>query len=193
MLKAAAKLKTRQDLLDDRLRIIGARPGEVVNPVTGEVVTACVTIGKLATSIGTTTVSLTDEMERLGLVQRVIRWKEVPMVLAPLRRKPRYFMSPETVPAAVDACLVIPKTAPDSGGVRRTMILVTPEGQEVVRKSLIVAEECDGDKPVSKTAIGRAEVALLHREGKAVSEIVSATGLSRRTVFRRLHGIRNAA
>jgi hypothetical protein len=65
-------------------RDIKLAPGEIYNPRTGEIATDCLSIKKMAEELGITSHKLTDEMERQGLVKRVLDFKEVPMICNPL-------------------------------------------------------------------------------------------------------------
>jgi hypothetical protein len=81
--------------------------GEIIKPATGEIIGDCVTIGKLAKTLGTTTARLTKLMERNGLVHRVLTWKEIPMWRNPSLRKPDYYLTPDATPAAIQSGLVV--------------------------------------------------------------------------------------
>lgn len=168
------------------------KPGEIVNPITGEVITDCVTIGNLAGSLGTTTARLTGLMEQRGLVHRVLTWKNVPMICHPGHRRPYYYRTPEATPTAIRAGLVA-QIAGQWGagrtGALRLMILATPEGQRLIQSLFSTPT----DAPVKAKLIRRDSIERLHRQGRTPSEIVSMTGISRRTVFRHLGEVRKAA
>lgn len=167
------------------------KPGEIVEPATGEVIGGCVTIGKFAKALGTTTARLTKLMERIGLVHRVLTWKEVPLWSNPLLRKPDYYRTPEATPAAIRAGSVVQikgRWGIGRRGSLRSMILVTPEGQRIVRAAFSLPV-----KPTNAVHARRESVERLHRQGRTPAEIVSMTGIARRTVFRHLGEIRKAA
>lgn len=167
------------------------KPGEIVNPTTGEVVTGCITIGKLASSLGTTTARLTDLMEQRGLVHRVLTWKHVPMICHPGYRKPDYYLTPEATPAAVFAGQVVQikgQWGLDRKGAHRSMILITPLGQERIRNAFLPPT----GEPKA-TQVRRESIERLHRQGRTPAEIVRTTGIARRTVFRHLDVLRKAA
>lgn len=184
--KQEAKSRTNGFYVADR------KPGEIVNPVTGEIITDCVTIGNLAASLGITTARLTDLMEQRGLVHRVLTCKYVPMICHSDYRKPYYYHTPEATPEAVRAGLVAQITGQWGAGRKgalRLMILVTPEGQRLMQSLFSTPT----DTPVKAKLVRRESVERLHRQGRTPSEIVSMTGISRRTVFRHLGEIRKAA
>lgn len=167
------------------------KPGEIINPTTGEVFMGCVTIGNLASSLGTTTARLTDLMERHDLVHRVLTWKLRPMICNPGHRKPNYYLTPEATPAALQAGLlaqIIGQWGAGRTGSLRPMILVTPEGQRIVRVAFSLPV-----KPTNAIHARRKSVEHLHRQGRTPAEIISMTGIARRTVFRHLGEIRKAA
>lgn len=169
----------------------GRKPGEIVNPAKGEIISGCITIGKLAKTLGTTTAHLTKLMERDGLVHRVLTWKEVPLWSNPFLRKPDYYRTPEAAPAAIRAGWVVQikgRWGTGRKGPLRSMILVTPKGQCMVRGAFLLPV-----KPTSAIHSRRESVERLHRQGRTPTEIVSMTGIARRTVFRHLGEIRRAA
>ncbi|MDQ1196367.1 winged helix-turn-helix domain-containing protein [Agrobacterium sp. SORGH_AS 787] len=173
--------------------IAGRKPGEIVNPETGEVATGCVTIGSLAETLGITTPQLTDHMEQCGIVDRVLTRKEVPMQCNPFFRKPDYYRTPVAAPAAVRAGLVVQivgRWGKGGTGIPRPLILVTSKGQDFVRQ--VFAQTTDLAE-VPGHRIRRESITRLHREGRGASEIVRLTGIPRRTVFRHLGELRKAA
>jgi len=168
-------------------------PGEIMNPETGEIVTNCVTMGKLAETLGITTARLTDLMEQRGLVHRVLTWKEIPMRCNPFFRRPEYYRSPEATPTAIRAGLVVQivgRWGERGTGIPRPMILITPKGQELIRKTFASTTEVPEAAPYR---LRRESINRLHREGRSASEIVRLTGIPRRTVFRHLGELRKAA
>jgi DNA-binding CsgD family transcriptional regulator len=159
-------------------------PGEILNPTTGEIITDCLSIKNLAVSLGVTSHRLTDEMERQGLVNRVLDVKEVPMVSDPAFRKPRYFHTPQVRKEAVADGLVITIKVQR----KRDLILITPKGQDLLRERLN-----ERRKPISKHEERRKTIVALAAEGKTAAQIAGLTQLPRSTVFRHLKEIRQAA
>lgn len=165
-------------------RDIKLAPGEIYNPRTGEIVTDCLSIKKMAEELGITSHKLTDEMERQGLVNRMLDFKEVPMICNPLVRKPRYFHTPAVTDWAVEEglALEIPTER------RQKLILITPKGQERLKEA-IANKEPSGPKVEPK----RQTIQALARGGKTASDIVNLTGFPRSTVFRHLKELQEAA
>jgi len=159
-------------------------PGEILNPITGEIITDCLSIKNLAAELGITSHKLTDQMERQGLVNRVLDVKEVPMVCDPALRKPRYFHTPQVTHEAVADGLVIAIKVQR----RRDLILITPKGRDLLREAL-----GDGPTAISKPKKTRRTIMALAGDGKTASEIINQTRLPRSTVFRHLKEIRKAA
>lgn len=189
---AAAKREAEFDSQTRAVWITKRKPGEFANTATGEVFTGCVTIGKLAETMGVTTDHLTIRMEQEGFVERVLAWKGVPMICARHHYKPRYFMTPQVAHGAVENGHLIPVRFRMGEGKPHTMILVTPEGRIAVQAACGRAEDHTATSS-GKAKIQRETVLNLHRGGMSPSEIVSISGISRRTVFRRLHELRHAA
>lgn len=167
--------------------------GEIINPITGEFVTGCLTISKLANAIGMTTSKLTDLLERVGLVHRVLAWKGVPMVTVPEFRKPQYFQTPAATRSAVEADLLIPVKMFLDGAVTE-MILVTRRGQLLVEHEVSKQEMLDRQEmPENKVDSKRATIADLLRQGHSQAEIVRRTSLPKQTVSRHVRAMREAA
>ncbi|MET3853774.1 helix-turn-helix domain-containing protein [Rhizobium sp. OAE497] len=158
------------------------RAGEIVNPLTGEIVTGCLVITKLAAVLGITSDKLTDQLESLGVVQRVLKTSEVPMITAPHLTKPRYHHSPEATCYGVAEGYIIP-IGVWFKGVPIECLLITPEGQKLCREQ--------GNKPLakplSKVEQRRALVADMLAKGLRQAEIARAASLPRQTVSRIAH------
>lgn len=163
------------------------RPGEIFNPATGEIFTGCVTIGGLAASLGVTTDCLTDEMERLGMVNRVLDYREVPMVCEPAFRKPRYFHTPAPTKNATEQGLALSIKAKRDYRTYR-ILLIAPQGQDAIRAAFRKPV-----KPPKRTDRNKEVIARLHNAGRSPAEIVSLAAIPKRTVFRYLKAIRQAA
>lgn len=188
-----ANAKEEADAGRNGFCIAGRKPGEIVNPETGEIVTDCVTIGTLAETLGTTTARLTDLMEQRGIVHRVLAWKDVPMICNPVLRKPYYYRTPEAAMSAIRAGLVVPiegRWGEGGTGILRPMILITPKGQKLIQKTFAPTTEVP---EAAAYRLRRESINRLHRDGRGVSEIVRLTGIPRRTVFRHLGELRKAA
>ncbi|NLS01989.1 hypothetical protein HGP14_01215 [Rhizobium sp. P32RR-XVIII] len=165
-----AEAEGREHLRDYR----GRRPGEIVNPITGEIATGCLTSAKLANASGMTSPKLTDHMEALGLVHRVLAWKSVSMVCAPELRKPQYYHKPEASRWAVENGYCIPIKITRSIGFetqRLEMLLVTPEGQRYITQ-----------RTVKKAGKVGHVVGQLLEQGRSQAEIVELTGYSKQLV-----------
>lgn len=165
--------------------------GEIVNVETGEVFTDCTTIGQLAETLGTTTAKLTDTMEALGLVDRVLTWKMVPMILFDEARKPQYYHTPEATDHALAKGLLVQVKGrwwKGGRGCPRTMVLITPKGREVLERAYVPVPQV-----VPHYRQRREWISSLIEEGRSASEIVRITGIPKRTVFRHLAVTRQAA
>ncbi|WP_296074584.1 hypothetical protein [uncultured Agrobacterium sp.] len=157
------------------------KPGEIVNPVTGEIVTGCLTVSKLADRLGVSPQQVTALMEKAGAVVRVLRAKEVPMICAPELTKPRYEHTPEVTRDGVDDGLVIPLMF-KHGGRQSQCILITPRGQEVVKAALQAKQSV----PVKsgKVESKARRISELLDVGLSQAAIVRATSFSQQTVSR---------
>ena len=156
----------------------GRETGEIVNPVTGEVFTDCLTISKLSASLNITAKQLTDELEKLGCVHRVLKYHTVPAISAPHMTKAVYYEGPEATPWGEENGLVIPVNV-HRGGRDLEMLLITPAGQALVRKPKAP------ERPVKSRAEERRKTVLeLLRDGLSQSAIVYQTGIPKQTVSR---------
>lgn len=182
---AAAKAEAKAAREDTKRPVL--KPGEIFNPVTGEIVTGCVTIGALAASLGVTTDRLTNELERLRMVNRVLDYRDVPMICEPALRKPRYFHTPAPTKEATERGLALSISGKRQGRTY-TLLLITPKGQDAVRTAFRKPAE-----PPKRTDKNREVIARLHDAGSSPAQIVAITAIPRRTVFRYLKAIRQAA
>lgn len=165
----------------------GWKRGEIVNPLTGEVVTNCLTITKLAEKLHTTSTKVIDLMEALGLVNRILSVESVPMVCAPDFRKPRYSHRPETTAWAIEKGYCIPITVSRSVGFeerRIKMILITPDGQKLLSTKLA---------PVRREGKAKDIVKQLLQGGRSQAEIVALTGYSQQAVSYHVRRLQSAA
>ena len=170
----------------------GRAKGEIVNPVTGEVVSGCLTIAKLADSLKLRPVEVTDILEELGCVQRVLRWHNVPMICDPrgFLVKPSYYHAPEVTRHGLEAGLAVPLVMVRNG-VEMCLVLITPEGQGAVRERL--ATKAGKPATLSKADARRGEVGRLMAAGRSQAEIVRETGIPKQTVSRICAGLKEEA
>lgn len=161
--------------------VSGRKPGELVNPLTGEVVTGCLRIGAFAKELGITTASLTKKLTEHGLVHMVNGWKE-----SRDGGHVSYYLTPSVTPLAVEEGLLLSLTWRITDRQDRLMLLITPDGRQFVRNAMATL----GDEPIRKAEERRHVVARLHAEGKTPAEIQCITGIPRRTVFRHLRRTR---
>ena len=106
--------------------------GEVFNPHTGEFISGCLTVGRLANELGLSSRELSARMGSLGLLWRCLDWKEVPMLVQPGNTRPEYFHRYRLTPWALKESYGITITAPDGN----PLDLITPDGQGFVRSNL---------------------------------------------------------
>ena len=174
--------KSRQQ--GDGLYVADRKPGEIANPITGEIITDCLTIGRLAELLAVTTDKLTDMLVGIGAVQRVLDHREVPMVCMPAVRKPRYFLTPEATRSGIEDGLVIP-VAVYRDGALRGVILITPWGQERLRPIAGIESETPRRGPEERRIV----IEKLMRAGHSQAEIVRLTQLPRQTVSRHVRAL----
>lgn len=158
----------------------GRQTGEIVNPLTGEIVTGCLTVSKLAAQLGTSSQQVNNALEKMGAVVRVLRPKERPMLLAPHLTKTSWERQPEATGAGIEDGLVI-QLRFGHGNRESECILVTPSGQAAVSGSL------KGD--LAPTKPGKVEakqkiIRALIDEGLTQAQIARKTGWPRQTVSR---------
>lgn len=101
--------------------------------------TPCLTVGRFATELGTTTRDLYVRLDSLGVVHRVLDWKDVPMLTAPAVTKPEYFHRHTFTPWALAENYGVIVRARDTLATE----LLTPKGQAFVRESLSGPRETD--------------------------------------------------
>jgi hypothetical protein len=126
-------------------------------------------------------------MVRLGMVNRVLDCRDVPMICEPAFRKPRYFHTPAPTKEATERGLALSISAKREDRTC-TLLLITPKGHDIIRSGFRKPIE-----PPMRTDRNRAVVARLHVAGKSPAEIVSLTTIPKRTVFRYLKAIRHSA
>lgn len=162
----------------EHLLIVDRRPGEIANPITGEIVTECMTIGRLADALTITTDKLTDAMVFLKMVHRVLDHREVPMISQPAARKPIYFLTPKATRYGIEEGFVIPIKAGRDLRLRE-VLLITPEGQGRLRDAVwrVVV-------PQSRAKSRRSAIMGLLGVGYCQADIAKMTGIPRQTVSR---------
>lgn len=156
--------------------------GEIINPLTGEIVTGCLTISKLSDQLGLSSQKVTDALEKIGAVVRVLTAKEVPMICAPEVTKPRYERVPQATSEGVEGGLVIPITF-DHGGKKTQCVLITPEGQAAVRTALTEQMKTKGPK-LKKVETKTQVIRELLAAGHSQASVVRQTGWPKQTVSR---------
>jgi hypothetical protein len=114
------------------------KPGEIINPETGEVLTNCLTVAKFAQAVEMSTRALIGHLKTLGLLQDVLEWKEVPMVQAPHLTKSEYSHRARLTPWARGTGFgVTIETSTRLGtGMQVECDLLTREGQRYVAEWL---------------------------------------------------------
>lgn len=169
------------DDVDEFPHATNRKRGEIVNPVTGEIVTDCLTIARLSEALGITSHTLGRMLVDLGCAVLVLSTKEVPMVCAPHLTKPRYEHVPEATHDGVEAGLVIPVMF-RHGGRKTQCILITPKGQAAVRAALVERETAA--REAGKVRTKQKLVSQLLEAGLSQAAIVRKTGLPQQTVSR---------
>lgn len=173
------------------LRDTQRKPGEIVNPVTGELVKDCLSLRKSAETFGITTQKLTRLMERAGLVHRVLSWKDVPMLTNPALRRPQYFKTPAAIPSAIAAGFLVPIPSRRRGAIAE-MILVTPKGLAMLEGEWRKEKDTEA-RTLTRTEARRMTVHQLMQQGRSQSEIVRRTAIPKQTVSRIVRQIKSAA
>ena len=168
-------------------RQLRREPGEIVNPITGELVNGCLTVSEMARATGLSPHKLTNFLERLGIVQRVLACKDVAMITAPELVKPLYYHTPEVTRHAVERNLAIPIKTVRSNAVQE-LILITRQGQHLV-------QDAANTPNVPRRRVDRRRAAIGHllRQGLSQAEIVKRTSLPKQTVSRHVRTLRRAA
>lgn len=162
-------------------RIQDRKPGEIVNQLTGEIVTGCLTVSKVADLLSVSPQQVTDVLEKAGAVVRVLRTKEVPMICAPELTKPRYEQTPEVTRDGVEEGLVMPLMF-KHGGRLTQCVLLTPAGQKAVKAALQAKREEPAKSGKVETKARR--IGELLAAGLSQAAIVRETGLPKQTVSR---------
>lgn len=156
--------------------------GEMVNPLTGEIATGCLTVARMSEELAITPQKVGDEMVALGWSVMVLRAFEVPMLCAPHLTKPRYYHSPEATSYGVWEGFVIPVRF-EHGGRETTCMFITPDGQEKLKASLMTRSARAG-RMKSKAVTRRQAVGQLLAKGLSQAEISRQTNLPKQTVSR---------
>ncbi|RWH84355.1 MAG: hypothetical protein EOQ86_00935 [Mesorhizobium sp.] len=164
--------------------------GEIVNSITGEIVTGCLSLSKALDvlreryGIDTTVRKLIPLLERKGLVERRIAWRMVPMVIVPAAMKPEYrYDAVATGAATGDGLLITIHYGPKDENWVRT--LVTPDGLALF--ALLLKAPAGTIKKSKARDTVRAMVA----EGRTQAEIVRLTGMSKQAVSYHTKSISN--
>lgn len=160
-------------------RATNRKQGEIINPLTGEIVTGCLTISKFADQLRLSAQALADVLEEAGAVVRVLRADEVPMICDPCQTKPRYYHTPAVTREGVEDGLVIPISVSHRGK-RVPCILITPQGQEKVRQQL----RGEAPQKLGKVAVKQEMIGRLLEAGYSQASIARETGLPKQTVSR---------
>lgn len=166
---------------DQHPRATNRQPGEIINPVTGEIVTECLTISKLAEKLEISPQKVIEILKMIGAVNHVLKTKEVPMICAPHLTKPRYEHVPEAHSEGVEEGIVIPITF-NHGNRRLQCPFVTPKGQDAVSKFL-TAQENTGTK-TRKVQAKQKLVREFLAAGHSQASISRITGWPKQTVSR---------
>lgn len=161
--------------------VTNRKPGEIVNPVTGEIVTGCLSIARMSQALGISSHDLGRMLVDLGCAVLILTAQEVPMICAPHLTKPRYQHTPEATYEGVEAGLVIPVMF-RNGGRKTQCILITPTGQEAVRAALQAKRSAPAKG--GKVEIKAGQIRELLNAGLSQAAIVRATGLPKQTVSR---------
>ncbi|BCG95983.1 hypothetical protein [Mesorhizobium sp. 131-2-1] len=164
--------------------------GEIFNPITGEIVTGCLSLSNALDvlreryGIDTTVRKLIPKLERKGLLERRLAWRMVPMVTDTTARKPEYRHDAVATTAAMGAGLLIPihYGRKEEKWVRT---LVTPDGLEFLAR-LLKAPAGAVKKPKARDTVW----ALLS-EGRTQAEIVQLSGMSKQAVWYHARSISN--
>ncbi|MDF3153238.1 hypothetical protein P3C58_14770 [Mesorhizobium sp. XAP10] len=164
--------------------------GEIFNPITGEIVTDCLSLSKALDvlrerhGIDTTVRKLIPMLERQGLVGRRVAWRMVPMVTDPTVRKPEYRHDAVATRAAVgDGRLISIHYGQREENWVRT--LVTPDGLEFLARFL------KAPAGAVKKPKARDTVRELLAEGRTQAEIVQLSGMSKQAVWYHARSISN--
>ncbi|TKD45282.1 MAG: hypothetical protein E5W98_14200 [Mesorhizobium sp.] len=164
--------------------------GEIFNPITGEIVTGCLSLSKALDilrgryGIDTAVRKLIPLLERKGLVEHRVAWRMVPMVTDPTARKPEYRHDAiATRTAMSDSLLISIHYGQKEENWVRT--LVTPGGLEFLARFL------KAPAGTAKKPKARDTVRALLAEGKTQAEIVQLSGMSKQVVSYHTKSISN--
>lgn len=156
--------------------------GELINPLTGEIVTGCLTISKFSDELNLSSQKVTGALDKIGAVVRVLTTKEVPMTCTPYLTKPRYETVPQATREGVEEGLVIPINF-EHGNRTMQCVFVTPQGQTAVRAVLADLLKTRVSKP-SKVEPKKQVIRELVAAGHSQASVVRQTGWSKQTVSR---------
>ncbi|MER8899105.1 MULTISPECIES: hypothetical protein [unclassified Mesorhizobium] len=155
--------------------------GEILNPITGEIVTGCLSLsnalGRLRGRHGsdTTVRKLIPTLERAGLTERRLAWRMVPMLTDPTATKPEYRHDAVATRAATADGLLI-SIHYGQNHERWVRTLVTPEGLALLAR-LQKTPTGSVRKPKAQDI-----VRALLAEGRTQAEVVRLTAMSKQTV-----------
>ncbi|BCG81414.1 hypothetical protein MesoLj113b_49560 [Mesorhizobium sp. 113-3-3] len=164
--------------------------GEILNPVTGEIVTDCLSLSKALDvlrerhGIDTTVRKLITMLGRKKLVEFRLAWRMVPMATDPTARKPEYRHEAIATRTAMDDGLLI---SIDYGrnGEKWVRTLATPDGLAFLA-GLLKAPAGAVKKPKARDTV-RAFLA----GGRTQAEIVQLSGMSKQVVSYHAKSISN--
>lgn len=164
--------------------------GEIFNPVTGEIVTGCLSLSKALDvlrerhGIDAAVRKLIPVLERKGLVEYRLAWRFVRMVTVSTARKPEYRHDAVATRAATGDGLLITIDY-GRGGEKLVRTLVTPDGLA------FLAELLKAPAGTVKKPRARDTVRALLAEGRTQAEIVRLSGMSKQAVSYHTRSISN--
>jgi hypothetical protein len=159
----------------DFFGLVQVQRGEIINPLTGEIVTGCLSIRLFAKDLGISSHALGKLMQKMACADLVLCTREVPLIGSPERTRPLYYRTPQASTRGIEEGWVIPVT----GSRGRPFILITPLGQEKIKAELAVQTPACG-----RIAAKRQKVRALLNNGLSQAEISRRTGIPKQTVSR---------
>lgn len=166
---------------DQYPRATKRQAGEIINPVTGEIVADCLTISKLAEKLKTSPQKIVALLKMIGAVDHVLKTKEVSMISAPHLTKPQYEHIPEARGEGVAEGLLIPITF-KHGNRKLQCLFITPSGQDAVEE-ILKAQENTASKE-GKVQMKQRILRELLSAGHSQASIARLTGWPKQTVSR---------
>ena len=157
------------------------RRGEIINPLTGEIVTGCLTIPRFAKELGLSSHALGKLLQAAECADLVLCTRDVPMACAAGQYKPQYYHTPRASQRGIAEGWVIP--LPDKMG--RPFILITTLGQERIKAALAAQTPEHG-----RVEARRQLVCGLLGNGLSQAEISRQTGIPKQTVSRIARSLR---